>query len=286
MPRYALAVEYDGTEYDGWQSQAVGITLQQSLQKALGVVADSAIIVNCAGRTDAGVHASGQVVHFDSPVERSARAWMLGTNSNLPNSMSVHWAGLVADDFHARYSALAREYCYSLLNRQARPGLNARTLAWERRALDVPAMQEAANSLLGQQDFTSFRTVACQAKRPWRRLDRLEIERDGNVLNFKVQANAFLHHMVRNLVGSLLVVGRGEQKPEWIRGVLAAKDRALAGATAPAGGLVFIGPKYPAASGLPEAFHAAPELELWDPNSGWPEEFDSNISAAEEADLG
>ena len=270
MPRYALAVEYDGTEYDGWQSQAVGVTLQQSLQKALSVVADSAIVVNCAGRTDAGVHASGQVVHFDSPVERSPRAWMLGTNSNLPNSMSVHWAGLVADDFHARYSALAREYCYSLLNRQARPGLNARTLAWERRALDVPAMQEAAHSLLGQQDFTSFRTVACQAKRPWRRLDRLDIERDGNVLNFHVQANAFLHHMVRNLVGSLLVVGRGEQKPEWIRAVLAAKDRSLAGATAPAGGLVFIGPKYPAASGLPEAFHAAPELELWDPNSGWP----------------
>ncbi len=286
MPRYALAVEYDGTEYDGWQSQAVGVTLQQSLQKALSVVANTAIVVNCAGRTDAGVHASGQVVHFDSPVERSVRAWMLGTNSNLPNSMSVHWAGLVADDFHARYSALAREYCYSLLNRQARPGLNARTLAWERRALDVPAMQEAANSLLGQQDFTSFRTVACQAKRPWRRLDRLDIERDGNVLNFRVQANAFLHHMVRNLVGSLLVVGRGEQKPDWIRGVLAAKDRALAGATAPAGGLVFIGPKYPAAAGLPESFHAAPELELWDPNSGWPEEFDSNVSAAEKSDLG
>ena len=275
MPRYALAVEYDGTEYDGWQSQAVGVTLQQSLQKALSVVANSTIVVNCAGRTDAGVHASGQVVHFDSPVERSARAWMLGTNSNLPNSMAVHWAGQVADDFHARYSALAREYCYSLLNRQARPGLNARTLAWERKPLDVPAMQEAANSLLGQQDFTSFRTVACQAKRPWRRLDRLDIERDGNVLNFHVQANAFLHHMVRNLVGSLLVVGRGEQKPEWIRTVLAAKDRALAGATAPAGGLVFIGPKYPAAAGLPEAFWAAPELELWDPNSGWHDEINS-----------
>ena len=273
MPRYALAVEYDGTEYDGWQAQAVGVTLQQSLQKALSVVANSAIVVNCAGRTDAGVHASGPVVHFDSPVERSARAWMLGTNSNLPDSMAVHWAGQVADDFHARYSALAREYCYSLLNRQARPGLNARILAWERKPLDVPAMQEAANSLLGQQDFTSFRTVACQAKRPWRRLDRLDIERDGNVLNFRVQANAFLHHMVRNLVGSLLVVGRGEQKPEWIRAVLAAKDRALAGATAPAGGLVFIGPKYPAAAGLPEAFSAAAELELWDPSSGWPDEF-------------
>ena len=275
MPRYALAVEYDGTEYDGWQSQAAGVTLQQSLQKALSVVANSAIVVNCAGRTDAGVHASGQVVHFDSPVERSARAWMLGTNSILPTSMSVHWAGQVADDFHARYSALAREYCYSLLNRQARPGLSARTLAWERKPLDVAAMQAAANSVLGQQDFTSFRTVACQAKRPWRRLDRLDIERDGNVLNFHVQANAFLHHMVRNLVGSLLVVGRGEQKPEWIRAVLAAKDRALAGATAPAGGLVFIGPKYPAAAGLPEPFIAAPELELWDPNSGWTDEFSS-----------
>ncbi len=274
MPRYALAVEYDGTDYDGWQSQAVGVTLQQSLQKALSVVANCAIVVNCAGRTDAGVHASGQVVHFDSPVIRSARAWMLGTNSNLPSSMAVHWAGEVADDFHARYSALAREYCYSLLNRQARPGLSARTLAWERKPLDVSAMQEAANLLLGQQDFTSFRTVACQAKRPWRRLDRLDIERDGNVLNFRVQANAFLHHMVRNLVGSLLVVGRCEQKPEWIRAVLAAKDRALAGATAPAGGLVFIGPKYPTSAGLPAAFCAAPELELWDPSSGWPGDAD------------
>jgi tRNA pseudouridine38-40 synthase len=265
MPRYALALEYDGTDFFGWQSQTGGNTHQQALERSLSKVADATIVVSCAGRTDAGVHASGQIVHFDAPNPREARAWMLGANAHLPASMSVYWVGEVAADFHARYSALAREYCYSLLNRQARPGLLARQTAWERKPLDVAAMQRAANSLLGQQDFSSFRTVACQAKRPWRRLDRLEISRSGDLLHFHVQANAFLHHMVRNLVGSLLVVGRGEQPPEWIAAVLAAKDRSQAGATAPAGGLVFVGPKYPASSGLPTAFHAPHALELWDP---------------------
>jgi tRNA pseudouridine38-40 synthase len=272
VPRYALAVEYDGTEYCGWQSQDRGVTLQQTLQKALSVVADAPISVVCSGRTDAGVHASGQIIHFDTANERPPRSWMLGANSNLPKTMSVFWVAQVADDFHARYSALAREYRYSLLNRQARPGFNGRFLAWERFPLDLAAMRQAADSFIGEQDFTSFRTVACQAKRPWRRLDRLDIVQDGSVLHFCVQANAFLHHMVRNLVGSLLVVGRGEQTPQWMLDVLHAKDRNLAGPTAPPGGLVFVGPKYPAALGLPAAFCADPRLELWHPQTGWPEE--------------
>lgn len=278
MPRYALAIEYDGTDFCGWQSQShlsqtQGFrTVQQSLEAALSQVANHPIAVVCSGRTDAGVHASGQIVHFDSPVERSPRAWMLGSNAHLPKSLAAFWCAEVDPDFHARYSALAREYCYSLINRQARPALYARTLAWERAHLDADAMQIAAQSLLGEQDFTSFRTVACQAKRPWRRLDRLDVQRKGDVIEFHVQANAFLHHMVRNLVGSLLVVGRGEQDPAWIQRVLHARDRTLAGPTAPAGGLVFVGPKYPRRANLPEAFCADPKLERWSPLHGWDNE--------------
>lgn len=267
MPRYALAVEYDGTEYCGWQNQAHALALQQCVERALSTVANHPIEVVCAGRTDAGVHASGQIVHFDSPALRDARGWVLGANANLPKSISAYWAAQVPDTFHARYSALAREYRYSLLNRSARPGLNGRFLAWERVPLDLASMQAAASYLIGEHDFTSFRTVACQAKRPWRRLDRLAISQHDQIISFSIQANAFLHHMVRNIVGSLMVVGRGVQAPEWIAQVLAARDRRMAGATAPAGGLEFIGPKYPAALGFPERFRAETALEQWDPRS-------------------
>ena len=267
MPRYALAVEYDGTEYSGWQIQTHALSLQQCLERALTKVANHPVDVVCAGRTDAGVHASGQIVHFDSPAIRDARAWVLGANANLPKTMAVYWAAQMPDTFHARYSALAREYRYSLLNRPARAGLGGRFLAWERSKLDLAKMQQAALYLVGDHDFTSFRNLACQAKRPWRRMDRLEITRQGDTFYFAVQANAFLHHMVRNIVGSLMVVGRGAEPPEWIAQVLAARDRSLAGATAPAGGLEFIGPKYPAQLGLPAQFHADPALELWDPQS-------------------
>ena len=267
MPRYALAVEYDGTEYSGWQIQSHVLSLQQCLEQALSKVADHRVEVVCAGRTDAGVHASGQVVHFDSTAIREPRSWILGANANLPKAMSVYWAAEMPETFHARYSALAREYRYSLLNRPARAGLGARFLAWERAPLDLSKMQQAAQHLIGDHDFTSFRTVACQAKRPWRRLDRLEISRQGDICYFVLQANAFLHHMVRNIVGSLMVVGRGVEPPDWIAQILAARDRSLAGATAPAGGLEFLGPKYPARLGLPPQFHADPVLELWDPTS-------------------
>lgn len=267
MPRYALAVEYDGTEYCGWQNQSHALALQQCVEQALSKVANHPVEVVCAGRTDAGVHASGQVVHFDSPAIRDSRSWLLGANANLPKTISIYWVAEVPDTFHARYSALAREYRYSLLNRSARPGLNGRFLAWERAPLDLLKMQQAAQYLIGDHDFTSFRTVACQAKRPWRRLDWLEISRHDDVFHFSIQANAFLHHMVRNIVGSLMVVGRGAQAPDWIAQVLAARDRRLAGATAPAGGLEFIGPKYPAQLGFPVRFRADPALELWDPRS-------------------
>jgi tRNA pseudouridine38-40 synthase len=265
MPRYALAVEYDGSDFQGWQVQPKGPTLQGALESALSKVANSPITVICAGRTDAGVHATGQIVHFDAPVERTNRAWTLGANANLPAAMSVSWCQTVAPDFHARYSALARKYQYRLINRAARPALLRRTLSWERQKLSLAPMQQGALQLLGEHDFSSFRTVACQAKSPYRRLDMLNIQQDGDSFIFDVQANAFLHHMVRNLVGSLLVVGRGEAAPEWIGKVLAAQDRTLAGATAPPEGLVFVGPQYPAACALPAAWTAERALEDWVP---------------------
>jgi tRNA pseudouridine38-40 synthase len=266
VPRYALAVEYDGTEYLGWQTQNQQPTLQETLEAAISLVANEPVKIVCSGRTDAGVHASGQIVHFDCVANRDPRSFMLGANAHLPKTMAVYWAKIVEPDFHARYSALAREYCYQLINRQARPGVRSRFLAWERFPLDVHAMQQAANYVLGEQDFTSFRTVACQAKRPWRRLDRLDISRESDVVSFRVQANAFLHHMVRNLVGSLLVVGRKEQPPEWMHEVLIARDRTLAGPTAPAGGLEFIGAKYPRTLEFPEIFCADDALISWRPN--------------------
>ncbi len=286
MPRYAIAVEYDGHEYLGWQTQKIGPTLQATLEAALSHVADTSIAAVCSGRTDAGVHGLGQIVHFDSPIERSERAWTLGGNANLPKSMAIRWCQQVDAEFHARYSALARVYRYSLINRPARAALFRRTLAWEQRKLDVSAMQQAAALLVGEHDFTSFRTVACQAKRPWRRLDTIDISTDGEQIHFLVQANAFLHHMVRNLVGSLLVVGRGDQPIEWVDGVLKARDRTLAGPTAPAEGLVFLGPKYPARFGLPADWVAAPELELWIPPHARVAQAEFGLSANDDNDEG
>lgn len=252
--RYALAVEYDGTDFLGWQTQSQGPTVQAALERALSFVAGGEVGVVCAGRTDTGVHARGQVVHFETEANREARAWVLGGNTRLPSSVAILWAQPVSDAFHARYSARARRYRYSLLNRTARPGLDSRRLAWEYRALDVCAMHEAAQALIGEHDFTSYRTVACQAVSPNRQIQALSVSREGDRVHFDIQANAFLHHMVRNIVGSLLKVGRGERTREWIAEVLAARDRRLAGATADARGLCFLGPLYPAESGLPEAF--------------------------------
>jgi len=250
--RYALALEYDGTDFLGWQRLSHGPTVQAALEGALSFVADRPVEVVCAGRTDAGVHAECQLVHFDCEAERSPRGWLMGSNSRLPSSVAVLWVEPVDGDFHARYAARARRYRYRLLNRAIRPGLHARSLAWERRPLDVEPMQLAAQALLGEHDFSAFRTSQCQARHPIRQLQAISVRRDADVVSVEIQANAFLHHMVRNIVGSLLMVGCGEREPGWIAELLAGRDRTVAGPTAPAAGLTFIGPRYPAHWQLPE----------------------------------
>jgi len=256
--RYALGVEYDGSDFHGWQRLTAHgedggpPTLQATLEAALSTVAAQPIETVCAGRTDAGVHAECQVAHFDSDAARTPRAWMLGTTANLPPSMRIRWCAPVPDTFNARFSARARRYRYRLLNHQVRPALGRQWLGWERRPLDVPAMHRAAQTLLGERDFSAFRTVHCQAAHARRELQRLDVSREGDIVTFIVQANAFLHHQVRNMVGSLLEVGAGERPERWIAEVLASLDRTCAGPTAPAQGLVFIGPRYPREWPLPE----------------------------------
>lgn len=256
--RHALGIEYDGSGFSGWQrlSRPGGAqgepTLQASLEEALSYVADAPIATTCAGRTDAGVHASCQVVHFDSDAVRAPRGWMLGTTSRLPDSMSVRWCVAVDDAFHARFSAVARRYRYRILNRSVRPALQRQTLTWVRTPLDAEAMQRGAAHLLGEHDFSAFRTVHCQAPHARRDLQAIAVRRSGDTIDIDVRANAFLHHMVRNIVGSLLLVGTAERPPEWIADVLAARDRTLAGPTAPSSGLCFIGPLYPTQWQLPE----------------------------------
>jgi len=249
--RVALGIEYDGTDYFGWQRLAHGPTLQAEVEAALTFVADHAVTVTCAGRTDAGVHARCQVVHFDTHAPRDERAWMLGATSRLPRAIAVLWARAVADDFHARFSARARRYRYLILNRPIRPALEARFVAWARRPLDAAAMHAAAQCLLGEQDFSSFRAVSCQAAHARRNVTEVRVSRDGEHVVVEIEANAFLHHMVRNIVGSLLEVGCGARPVEWVAEVLAARDRCVAGITAMPEGLTFLGPKYPAEWNLP-----------------------------------
>ena len=245
--RYAMGVEYDGSEFKGWQQlgESGRPSVQASLQEALSSVADAPIRVMCAGRTDAGVHGHCQVVHFDTDVIRNARGWTLGTTTRLPPAIAVRWCQPVADDFHARFSARARRYRYRLLNRQVRPALNRQSLSWERRPLDAALMHAAAQALLGENDFSAFRSVNCEALHARRELQAISVTRDGEVLEVCVQANAFLHHMVRNIVGSLILVGCGEQPVAWMGQLLAGRDRTVAGPTAPPQGLVFVGPLYP-----------------------------------------
>ena len=256
MTRYAIGVEYDGGGFQGWQRLTPhgtpdGLTVQSALEQALSTVAAAPVETICAGRTDAGVHAQGQVVHFDSAARRDQRSWMLGATSHLPPSVSVHWCQPMPDDFHARFSARARRYRYAILNRAIRPALFRQYLGWERMPLDAAAMHRAAQALLGENDFSAFRTVHCQSPHAWRELQSISVRRDGEQVAIDVQANAFLHHMVRNIVGSLLMVGRGERPESWIAELLAGRDRTLAGPTAPPDGLIFVSPLYPAHWGLP-----------------------------------
>lgn len=249
--RIAIGIEYDGSAFLGWQRLAHGPTVQAAVEAALSRVAAQPIRVVAAGRTDAGVHALCQVAHFDTSAERSERAWTLGGTAACPPGIAIRWARVVSERFHARRSAIRRRYRYRLLNRPVRPALSARELAWERVPLDLEAMRLGAALLLGEHDFSAFRSLACQAPSPRRQLARLEIVRRGEEIIFDFEANAFLHHMVRNIVGTLLVVGRGERPPEWVGEVLRSRDRGQAGPTAEARGLVFVGPRYPPGFGLP-----------------------------------
>src|SRR4051812_47045728 len=251
MPRFAAGLEYDGRAYSGWQSQTGLQTVQGVLQGALSRVADSPVDCVCAGRTDAGVHALGQVIHFDSDAARSERGFRLGANSYLPPDVSVVWLREVAPHFHARFAATARSYRYVILNRDSRPGLAGGRVTWERRPLDVARMHAAAQCLVGEHDFSAFRAIECQAKSPMRRVEAIDVARDAEWVTVSITANAFLHHMVRNIAGLLMSVGEGGSPPERVPAVLAGRDRKASAATAPPHGLYLVSVRYPAEFGLP-----------------------------------
>ena len=261
--RIARGVRYNGPAYQGWQSQRSGLTVQDRLEAALARFAERPISTLCAGRTDAGVHALMQVVHFDTDIERAAFSWVRGTNRYLPADIALQWAHPVPDAFHCRASALARRYRYELSQSPVRPSLDAGRVGWSMRPLDGDAMRAAAALLIGTHDFSSFRASACQARSPVKQLRRIDIARldvsaDGERCRwqFEFEADAFLHHMIRNLMGCLLRVGQGDAPPGWIAEVLAARSRKVAAPTFSADGLYFLGPLYDAAWGLPaEATH-------------------------------
>lgn len=249
--RIALGIEYDGTDFLGWQRLSHGNTVQAALEQALSRVAAVPVEVTCAGRTDAGVHGRCQVVHFDTVVQRELRGWILGACSNLPGSVAVLWGRPVADDFHARFSARSRRYRYRIINRPVRAALDARYVTWERHPLDAERMHQAAQALLGEHDFSAFRAMSCQAAHARRAVLAVSVRREDEQVIVDIEANAFLHHMVRNIVGSLLPIGRGEQPVSWMAELLAGRDRGVAGPTAPSSGLTFLGPRYEARWGLP-----------------------------------
>lgn len=249
--RIAALIEYDGSAFCGWQRQDHAPSVQQVVEEALGRVADEAVQVTVAGRTDTGVHALGQVVHFDTAAVRSGHSWVRGANSHLPPEVALLWAGEVDAGFHARFSATGRRYHYVILNRPVRPTYLARRVTHEYRPLDVARMRAAAAHLVGRHDFSSFRAAECQAKSPVRELRTLEVERHGDFVHLHAHANAFLQHMVRNIVGVLAAVGAGERDPGWVCEVLEARDRTRGGVTAPPDGLYLRDIEYPESCGLP-----------------------------------
>jgi tRNA pseudouridine38-40 synthase len=250
--RLALGISYNGQAYQGWQSQSSGLTVQDRLEAALTQFAAAPLTTVCAGRTDAGVHGLMQVVHLDTDVQREEISWVRGTNRFLPPDIAVEWARPVPDAFHSRASATARRYAYLVRQSPVRPSVDAGRVGWVFRPLDGTAMQQAADLLAGQHDFTSFRASSCQALSPVKTLAPVGISRRGSYWRFDFQANAFLHHMIRNIMGSLLVVGQGQQDPSWMGQVLAARSRDAASPTFSPDGLYFLGPVYPAHWGLPE----------------------------------
>lgn len=251
--RVALGITYNGTAYEGWQSQLSGNTVQDKLELALARFSTETIRVNCAGRTDAGVHGLMQVVHFDTPLERESASWVRGTNAFLPPDIAVQWARVVPDEFHSRGSAIARRYAYVVLESPVRPSVEAGRVGWVYRPLDGEKMRQASMYLLGEHDFSSFRAAQCQAKSPVKTIHRIDIaQRPGSSYwHFEFEANAFLHHMIRNLMGCLVAVGQGLKPSEWITEVLVARRRDAAAPTFSPDGLYFLGPVYEEKYGLP-----------------------------------
>ncbi len=263
--RIALGVEYDGSGFHGWQTQQQGIrSVQEELEQALSKVAVVPVRVQCAGRTDTGVHASGQVVHFDTEAVRPMRSWILGGNVNLPYDANITWAQEVSTDFHARFSATGRRYRYVIANRMTRSSLMGRRVVWVHHDLDAERMHRAAQYLVGTHDFSSYRALGCQAKSPVREMRAIAVRRQGDLILLDLYANAFLHHMVRNIAGVLITIGKGERQEAWSREVLELRDRTLGGVTAPPQGLYLTEVEYPAEFSIP----APVPLSLF----GWPSE--------------
>ncbi len=256
--RVALGIEYNGRAYCGWQYQDHSPSVQARVEKALAHVANHDVRVICAGRTDTGVHAYTQVVHFDTSSQRSEYSWAFGANTKLPADISVLWAKQVDESFHARFSATSRLYRYVILNRRIRPGLLKDQVSWEFRPLELEPMQKAARYLIGEHDFSSYRAVACQASSPVRTLKQLEVKQNGELFSLDLEANGFLHHMVRNIAGVLLSIGAGEAEPIWAKDVLEKRDRTQGGLTAPPDGLYFVGVRYPEEYKLPSLLCTEP----------------------------
>jgi len=245
MARFALGIEYRGVAYSGWQRQPHADSIQERVEFALSQVADHAVETVCAGRTDAGVHALGQVVHFDTKVERPDKAWVMGVNTHLPDDIRVRWVKLVDEDFSARFSATARHYWYWINNKAQASAVFTGASAWHYQQLDAHKMHQAAQYLLGEQDFSTFRAAQCQSKTAMRNVIHCRVSRHNDLVLVDIKANAFLHHMVRNIVGSLLLIGEGREPVEWLASILEVGDRNLAGPTAPANGLYLFGVDYP-----------------------------------------
>jgi tRNA pseudouridine38-40 synthase len=254
MKRIALGIEYNGSLFNGYQLQSAGTrTVQGELERALSKVANEPVRLTCAGRTDTGVHATGQVVHFDTAVERELKAWMLGGNTNLPRDISIHWVRQVSDEFSARFSAISRSYRYILFNRKVRSAVFQHNVSWSFEPLDATVMNEAAQLLIGEHDFSAFRSSQCQARHAVREMQAISVKRETDYVILDIKANAFLHHMVRNIMGTLMVIGRGEQPVAWMQEVLQVQDRKKAGMTAQAAGLYLINVEYPEEHGLPDS---------------------------------
>jgi tRNA pseudouridine38-40 synthase len=256
--RVAALIEYEGTQFAGWQSQIHSLSVQDAVEEAISFVAGHPSSIICAGRTDSGVHAAGQVVHFDTTAIRTPRSWVLGANTRLPASVALQWAGEVGPGFHARHAAVRRIYRYYILNRSARSALQGGHTAWVPRALDAGVMQTAAQVLIGEHDFSAFRSIECQSKTPVRRIQRIEVQRDGDIVRLEIEANAYLHHMVRNIVGTLIEIQDKTEPGVVLQRILDGGERRHAGMTAPASGLYLWRVDYPAFYGIP-----APAGRFW-----------------------